>query len=130
MQFLRKHIVFRSFWLLMALHILNCSIDTPDAHPDYVPEDLAYNDIESISELVLEQILGFENAVAEHDEHDTEDGTSFDIAKILLFYQSSFEFSIKHPHIFNFSKIIPLTYEDIFATQFHPDIVSPPPQKA
>lgn len=130
MQVLKKHIVFRYFWLFMALHILNCSIDTPDAHPDYVPEDLAYNDIESISELLLEQILGFENAVAEHDEHDTEDGTGFNIAKILLFHQSSFAFWIKYLPIFIFSKIVPLTYEDIFATQFHPEIVSPPPQRA
>lgn len=129
MEFLRKHIVFRCFWLLMALHILNCSIDTPDAHPDFIPEDLAYNDIESISELVLEQMLGFENAIAEHDEHDTEDGGSFEIAKILLYYQSSIEFSIKPVLNFPYSKSILLNYEDIFATQFHPEIVSPPPQQ-
>lgn len=114
----------------MALHILNCSIDTPDAQPDSIPENLSYNDIESISELVLEQMLGFENAIAEHDEHDTEDGGSFEIAKILLYYQPSIEFSIKRTLYFPYPKTIPLNYEDIFATQFHPEIVSPPPQQA
>ncbi|TAG20420.1 MAG: hypothetical protein EAZ32_09400 [Cytophagia bacterium] len=130
MQFLRRYIVFRSFWLLMALHILNCSIDTPDAQPDSIPENLAYNDIESISELVLEQILGFENAIAEHEEHDTEDGGSISIAKILLYFQPSIEFSLIHLNTVSFSEFIPLNYEDIFATQFHPEIVSPPPQQA
>lgn len=129
MQFLKKHIVFRYFWLFMALHILNCSVDSPDAHPDYVPEDLAYNDIESISELVLEQILGFENAVAEHDEHDTEEGASFGVAKILLYCQSSFEFSIKRISLRPYLKNTPLNYEQTFISQFHPDIVSPPPQQ-
>lgn len=130
MQFLRKYIVFRSFWLLMALHILNCSIDTPDAQPDSIPENLNYNDIESISELVLEQMLGLEDAIAEHDEHDTEDGSSFEIAKILLYYQSSIEFLIKPNFNLPYSRITHLNYEDIFLTQFQPEIVSPPPQKA
>jgi len=130
MQFLRKHIVFRSFWLLMAFHVLNCSIDTPDAQPDSVPENLAYNDIESITELVMEKILGFENAFDEHEEHDPEDGSRFSIAKVLLYFQPSIEFSIIHLPIVSFSKYIPLTYENVFASQFHPDIVSPPPQQA
>jgi hypothetical protein len=129
MQFLRKHIVFRSFWLLMALHILNCSIDTPDAQPDSIPENLSYNDIESISELVLEQILGFENAIAEHDEHDTEDGSSIEIAKIVLYYQPYIDFSIKQKFYFPYSKTLPLHYEDSFIIQFHPEIVAPPPQQ-
>jgi nicotinamidase-related amidase len=129
MKFLRKHIVFRSFWLLMALHILNCSIDTPDAQPDSIPENLSYNDIETISELVLEQILGFENAIAEHDEHDTDDAGSFQIAKIILYYQSPTNFSIKHTHYFSYSNLLPILYEAIFITQFHPEIVAPPPQQ-
>lgn len=112
----------------MAIHILNCSIDTPDAQPDSVAEDLSYNDIESISELVLEQFLGLDNAIAEHEEHDTEDGYSFEIAKILLYFQTNY-FSVFR----EFSEILDinpsiLQYSNSYFSQFHPEIVSPPPQ--
>lgn len=128
MAFLRKHIAFRYFWVLMALHILNCSIDAPDALPDSVPENLSFNDIESISELFLEQFMGYENAVEEHEEPDSSDGLSFEIAKILLYCQPSFIFSVPQ----NFKHIavetdVCLRKDDIF-TLYYPEIVSPPPQ--
>lgn len=129
MEFLRKHIIFRYFWVFMALHVLNCSVDAPDALPDCVPENLSFNDIESISELVLEQILGFENAVEEHEEPDAADGLSFEIAKIVLYYQSSHIFSLSqntnHPTL----GLSVCHYKDIYMTMFHPEIVSPPPQQ-
>lgn len=59
---------------LLALLILNTSIDTPDPADtfrwdgeDYV-EDLSYNDIESFYELVTEEMLDMDNQVPEHDE--------------------------------------------------------------
>jgi hypothetical protein len=130
MSFLHKHIILRYLWVLMALHVLNCSIDTPDVNPDSVPENLSYNDIESISELLIEEVMGFENAIAEHEERDTEDGGSIEVGKILFFCQSSPEYRIKPTLLFVQNKAIPLTYEANFIPQFQPDIVSPPPQQA
>lgn len=59
---------------VLALLILNTSIDTPDPSDtfrwngeDYI-EDLSYNDIESFYELVTEEVLDMENEVPEHDE--------------------------------------------------------------
>lgn len=57
----------------MALYLLNISVDTADPYPDHIPEDLSFNDQESIVEIVVEKILGFENAIAEYDDHDTEE---------------------------------------------------------
>ena len=57
----------------MGLYLLNISVDTADPHPDHIPEDLSFNDQESIVEIVAEKILGFENAIDEYDDHDTED---------------------------------------------------------
>lgn len=57
----------------MALYLLNISVDAPDQLPGHFPEDLSFNDQESIVELVVEKLLGFENAIAEHDDHDAED---------------------------------------------------------
>lgn len=56
----------------MCLYLLNGSVDSPDMSPDYIPEDLSYNDQESILEIILEKVLGFDNMIAEYDERDTE----------------------------------------------------------
>ena len=59
--------------MFLALVILNFSIDAPDAYSDTVAEDLSFNDIESITEFVLEDVIGIYNAIPEHDENDYED---------------------------------------------------------
>lgn len=53
--------------------MLNISVDTADPNPEHIPEDLTFNDQESIIEIIVEQVLGFENAIQEYDDHDTED---------------------------------------------------------
>ena len=66
----------------MALHLINISVDTADPTPEHIPEDLSINDQESVVEIVLEQLLGYEDAIKEYDDHDTEDHdkkTSFKI---------------------------------------------------
>lgn len=57
----------------MGLYLLNISVDTADANPEDIPEDLSINDQESIIEIVFEQVLGYEDAFKEYDDHDTED---------------------------------------------------------
>jgi hypothetical protein len=111
----------------MALHILNFSVDTPDGKPDNIPEDLTYNDIESVAELVLEKVLNIENAIAEHDENDTEDGNSFDLKKEFVYYHLT---KVKNDKIFdNGLHIIASTdYDEQYSSQFHPEIVPPPPK--
>lgn len=57
----------------MGLYLLNLSVDTADPNPEHIPEDLSFNDQESIVEIVVEKVLGFEDAIKEYDDHDTED---------------------------------------------------------
>ncbi len=57
----------------MGFYLLNISVDTADLNPNYLPEDLSINDQESIIELVIEQVLGFEDAIKEYDDNDLED---------------------------------------------------------
>lgn len=64
---------------LMAFYVINVSIDAPDGYvtPDSrgeYREDLSINEIESFSELVLEELLGLHNAVPEHDEPEDDEG--------------------------------------------------------
>ena len=127
MQRFRQHIIFRIVCLMLAFHIFNFSVDTPDAKPDYIPEDLTYNDIESVAELVLEKVLNIENAIAEHDEKDTEDGNSFDLKKDFVYFHRT---EVKNDKNFNkgLSIIASTEYNEQYSSQFHPEIVPPPPK--
>lgn len=49
---------------------MNISVDPKDLEQKHLGEDLSFNDQESILELVVEQILGFEEAFLEFDEED------------------------------------------------------------
>jgi hypothetical protein len=72
---------YRILSLLLALHFLNLSIDSRDPNPDAIPEDLSFNDIESITEFITEVVFGWHNAFEEHDERDSDEGGSLDFYK-------------------------------------------------
>lgn len=63
------------FCLVMALHVINLSIDTPDhivihSESGETHEDPTINDMESLIEFVLEKGLGLEDVIPEHDDPD------------------------------------------------------------
>lgn len=68
----------------MGLYLLNISVDTADPYPVYIAEDLSFNDQESVIELVVEKFLGYENAIEEYDDGDTEDHNKNPKVKIEL----------------------------------------------
>jgi hypothetical protein len=86
MNSLRQHIAIRTLWLLMAIHIFNCSIDAPDYTPAWIPENLAYNDMETITEFLAEEILGLENFFEERDDNDSNDKSVLKVKTILDFF--------------------------------------------
>ena len=57
----------------MGLYLLNISVDPSDPNPQHIPEDLSFNDQESIVEIIVEYVLGYEDAIKEYDDRDTED---------------------------------------------------------
>ncbi len=73
------------------MHILNFSVDSRDASADDVAEDLSFNDIESAYEFIAEAVLGFENAVEEHDECDHDGGSTLEWEKVYLNPQLSYQ---------------------------------------
>lgn len=77
----------------MGIYLLNISVDSADPKPDFIPENLSFNDQESILEIIIEQILGFENAIAEYDDHDTENHTKKSNIKIdlVVYFASPFQ---------------------------------------
>ena len=73
MRLIRDSAFLRIFWGLMALYLLNISVDTADPDPEHIPEDLSFNEQESLVEIVVEKLMGFESAIAEYDDHDSEE---------------------------------------------------------
>lgn len=70
---IRNSVFSKFLWGLIGLYLLNISVDTADPDPSHVPENLSINDQESIIELVIEKVLGYEDAIKEYDDPDTED---------------------------------------------------------
>ena len=70
---IRNSVFTKILWGLMGLYLLSISVDTADPNPEHIPEDLSINDQESIIEIVVEKILGYENAIEEYDDNDTEE---------------------------------------------------------
>lgn len=66
----------RLICLFMALQLLNCSVDAPDASNIWTAEDLDYNEQESVVEILLEQIADLGDVIAEYDDDDASDETS------------------------------------------------------
>lgn len=125
---LRNSLFLRIIWFSMALHIFNLSIDSPDQLPDTVPEDLRVNDIESFAELIVEHVLGFENAISEHDETDHEGGLSFTSDKIFIYHKpSSSIYFLPKPNFVELMVKMSFANEWIIS-QFSPSIISPPPR--
>lgn len=124
---IRSSTYIRVFWAIMAGYLLNISIDTPDGTPEGVSEDLSINDQESLIELVLEQVLGFENAIAEYDDPDADDQHKKKESKSLLF-----SLSISANDLLFFKPISKARY--LIANQvIHPEEYSelnPPPPKS
>lgn len=113
----------------MALHIFNCTIDAPDLTLPNMPEDLSYNEMETITEFVAEVLLGLDNFFPEHEDGDHDD-TMLIKGKVSL---DSFTLPFKKPGdspvVFSgagCSKLAPQV-TDQFDHQFFGEPNGPPP---
>jgi len=123
MKLFRQYIVHRLFSAFMVLHILNLSMDATDVSPDAVPEDLSFNEIESIAEFILEDIFHIYNALPEHDEQDE----AAEVVKTQVVYIGSLctatpICSLQHGTLVNF------IFCPSFSVQPTLDIFLPPPK--
>jgi hypothetical protein len=109
----------------MAFHVFNISVDMPDAQPDYLPEDLTINDMESVIEIVLEKCLGIENAVVERDETGDESETIQLLKEFQLCCTTFPELQFSNPVI-----VLALTngYQERGYFQYFKEINPPPPK--
>lgn len=109
----------------MGIYLLNISVDTADADPEHIAEDLSFNDQESLVEIMVEQILGFEDAFKEYDDLDPEDHNNqgqktidlvVHVSSKMTHYLDAFDLLQTFPH-----------FEDLLALGFY-QIDTPPPK--
>src|ERR1035437_5545265 len=125
MNFIRTTFFGKIICFLFALHILNVSVDPPDPEPEWVPEDLSVNEMESISEIICEQILHIDNAFPEQDDQDNADHgapAAFHLAPLLVIHQPIMSV-IPVPNAFP----IHVKTNESFYKQPTMEILSPPP---
>lgn len=92
----------RLLWGFLGLYFLNISVDTADLSPRHLPEDLSFNDQESVIEIIVEQVLGFQDAIKEYDDNDTEDHNTKTNLKIDWVVSSLHDYKINNRnHLFN-----------------------------
>lgn len=75
----------------MSLYFLNISVDSADPYPEHISENLSINDQESVIEIVIEKILGYEDAIEEYDDNDAGDHTTKTNITIDLINQNIFD---------------------------------------
>lgn len=109
----------------MGLYLLNISVDTADPNPEHIPEDLSINDQESIIEIIVEQVLGYEDAFKEYDDHDTEDHNKKTNVKIELFNSYIADCIIKQSFIENKKQKFP-DYSTFLTNGFQKLDIPPP----
>jgi hypothetical protein len=126
---LRQNKLFNVFWIVMALHILNFSIDAPDNTPSNVAEDLSFNEIESFTEWFAEEVLNIEDAFSEADEQGDEESGFIKKIVDIKFYQVVFEDETITPSLINIkNNSTSVNYSKPFCATIYISIFSPPPE--
>jgi hypothetical protein len=67
---LRNRLFFRLLITFMGAVFLNGVVDPPDLYSDAVAEDLSYNEMESILEVLIEGVFQCEDFFEEYDDDD------------------------------------------------------------
>ena len=126
LNYLRHSYFSKILWGLMGIFLLNISVDTKDPNPQHIAEDLSFNDQESVVEIVVEKLLGYDDAIKEYDDPDTEDHGKEKNVKVdvLIYYPSAT--AVASSQSIHAQKC-PAFYDASLASGFI-EIDSPPPQ--
>lgn len=124
---IRKYKFIRYLWSALALYMLNLSVDATDNLYATQVENLAINNQESIIELVVEKVLGYENAIAEYDDNDNQQTSSFKKFKTLDYVIESYSF-LPFECVAKNNNNNPINWYCLNFSIPNLEIVSPPPK--
>jgi hypothetical protein len=115
-------------WVLMALLLLNCSVDTTGLFVDAIEtKQIAVNDQESIIEILVEQFLGFDNLIPENFDDDMDQKASLKKAKVIDIFVLP-NFSLPNNIAAQIETKVEVVSGDDQCDKFHFKIPSPPPE--
>lgn len=114
-------------WWIMFFCFFNISADTKNPLPDYIPVNSSFNDQESIVELVVEKVLGYADAIPEHDDPDTEEHNCKSITHIDLFVPLHSKQKVESYLIIWTRRDIFSHYQWAFSDRYY-QIHTPPPE--
>lgn len=115
--------------MIMTMLLINTSIDPVDPEGDWVAEDLSVNEMESITEIIAEQILNIEDCFEETNDDDAESGTAVKVLKDVSQY---IPVKITAPNLASTltDALTTPEYFKRFESQFISEINAPPPKLA
>lgn len=113
---------------MIALFI-NTSVDPVDPYGDSIPENLSLNEMETILEIVAEQILKIENCFEEKDEDDPEGVPPLKPIKNLSKIEPSKVITL-NVNLALAPGLSKPQYTRLFISQFIGEVDSPPPESA
>ncbi|MEL1245237.1 hypothetical protein AAEO56_13250 [Flavobacterium sp. DGU11] len=125
----KVHIYQRILWALIALHILNFSIDNPHTLRDSDVVDEDFEEVDSVVELVLENVIHIENAIPEHHTKSPV-GHKLNLKKTTwIFPQQQEDLVFESVHQPNFRVVLPDTfYRHSLYYSPYLAVFSPPPE--
>lgn len=109
--------------IFLALNFLNNCVDSVDPITHRMVEDLSYNDIESVTELIAEVIFSFDNACIELEDNDSEDNGMKEKIEYAKFKNDNPKYLFV-PNIVIYIE----TCFDEYSHQYHPEVTPPPPK--
>jgi hypothetical protein len=123
---LRTKKKFRQFYLLLALHLLNISVDPPDIRMLQVREEATINEMESIGEWVFETLLCHDNCVPETDEQENSEHLQ-SLSSLHIFILPAKSYPALHKFTHRDRTLLP-NNPNLLTPQYSPGIFSPPPE--
>ncbi|MFP9114192.1 hypothetical protein ACLI1A_09620 [Flavobacterium sp. RHBU_3] len=123
-----RYIGQRVLWVLMALHILNFSIDNPHTFFEHSTVDEDFEEVDSMAELVLEDVLLIENAIPEHHTKSTQH-LKLNVKKTVWTFEAIQGLKVASEGEENFKQVQPDTfYKDPLYNTPKLTLFSPPPE--
>lgn len=126
LQEIKKQRGITLLWMLLAFHLLNCSVSVSLAFPATTTQPIYFNNQESIIELVVETMLGFEDAIPENNYNIPEEHA----INVVSFAMEVWDISQIFPDVYNAAvkdlKAMPFPAVR-FDTNPYLKISSPPP---
>lgn len=127
MNFIRTNRIFQFIWIITSLIIFNCSIGGPEPESQRKGGIYERNIAKSLVELIMEQIISFENSMNQGQNPETDDTKSISLKEANDFPHLDLALKINFK-LHKLPLIKGIIYKETYTEQFHPELLPPPPK--